>query len=52
MHPITSLQKKRTKFEWIAKCEESFYRLKELLTTAPILKVAYPDEEFVVFTNT
>jgi hypothetical protein len=43
-HPITSLQKKGTKFEWTAKCEESFQHLKELLTSAPILKVADPDE--------
>jgi hypothetical protein len=47
-HPITSLQKKGTKFEWTAKCEESFQHLKELLTSAPILKVADPDEDFVV----
>jgi hypothetical protein len=47
-HPITSLQKKRIKFEWDTKCEESFHHLKELLTDAPILKVADMDEDFVV----
>jgi hypothetical protein len=50
-HPITSLQKKGTKFEWTTKCEESFQHLKEFLTSAPILKVAYLDEYFVVYTN-
>jgi hypothetical protein len=50
-HPITSLQKKGTKFEWTTKCEESFQHLKELLTSAPILKVADPDEDFVVCTD-
>jgi hypothetical protein len=47
-HPITLLQKKGTKFEWNSKCEESFQHLKELLTNAPILKVADPNEDFFV----
>jgi hypothetical protein len=38
VHPITYLQKKGIKFEWTPKCEESFQLLKELLTSAPILK--------------
>ena len=37
-NPITSLQKKGKKFDWNLKCEESFKKLKTLLTTAPILK--------------
>ena len=41
-HAITSLQKKEMKFEWTSKCEESFHRLKNLLTSAPVLKVADP----------
>jgi hypothetical protein len=44
VHPITYLRKKRIKFEWTIKCEESFHLLKELLTSAPILKIAYPNE--------
>ena len=39
---ITSLQKKGTKFEWTLKCEESFQQLKNLLTSATVLKVADP----------
>jgi hypothetical protein len=50
-HPITSLQKKGTKFEWTLKCENNFNLLKELLTTAPILKIVDPNESFVVCTN-
>jgi hypothetical protein len=50
-HPITSLQKKRIKFEWTTKCEENFTSLKELLTSAPILKIVDPNENFVVCTN-
>jgi hypothetical protein len=48
VHPITSLQKKGVKFQWTSKCEESFQLLKELLTSAPILKIVDPKEEFGV----
>jgi hypothetical protein len=47
-HPITSLQKKGVKFEWTSYCERSFQHLKHLLTSAPILKIVDPNEEFVV----
>jgi hypothetical protein len=49
--PITSLQKKGVKFEWTPKCEESFQQLKYILTSAPILKIPDPDEDFVVCTD-
>ncbi|KAK1694553.1 hypothetical protein QYE76_011250, partial [Lolium multiflorum] len=35
--PMTQLLKKDKKFEWTDKCEESFQKLKERFTTAPIL---------------
>jgi hypothetical protein len=38
-HPITPLQKKGTKFEWKPKCEGNFNLLKELLTSASVLKI-------------
>ena len=47
-YPITSLQKKGTKFSWSHKCQDNFNKLKELLTTTPISKVAYPDKDFTV----
>jgi len=50
-HPITSLQKKGVKFEWTPRCEESFQRIKELLTSAPVIKIADPSEYFVVCTD-
>ena len=50
-HAITSLQKKGMKFEWTSRCEESFQRLKSLLTSAPVLKVADPEKYFVVCTD-
>ena len=32
-------------------CEERFQQLKNLLTSAPVLKVAYPEKDFVVCTD-
>jgi hypothetical protein len=39
------------KFEWTPKCEERFQQLKDILTSVPILKIAYIDEYFFVCTN-
>jgi hypothetical protein len=47
-NPITKLQKKNKKFVWMEKCTEAFRRLKELLTTVPILKVPDMDADFLV----
>jgi hypothetical protein len=47
-YPITSLQKKGTNFNWSKKCQENINKLKELLTTIPILKVSNPDKYFTV----
>ena len=49
--PITSLQNKGVKFEWTSKCEECFQQLKEILTSAPILKIEYQNEYFFVCTD-
>ena len=51
MNPITSLQKKGKKFVWDHKCEDKFNKLRELLTTAPILKTTDPKKDFVVCTD-
>jgi hypothetical protein len=50
-HPITSLQRKEKKFQWTEECEKSFHQLKQLLTSAPILRIADPNEDFVVCTD-
>ena len=50
-HPITSLQRKGVKFQWTTKCEKSFQQLKQLLTSAPILKIVDLNEDFSVCTN-
>ena len=51
MNPITYLQKKRNKFVWDTICEECFKKLKELLTTAPILIIVDPNTDFIVCTD-
>ena len=50
-NPITSLQKKGKKVYWNQKCEDSFKKLKLLLTTAPILRIADPNTYFIVSTD-
>jgi hypothetical protein len=50
-NPITELQKKNKNFIWTEKCAKAFWRLKELLTTTPILKVPDMDADFLVCTD-
>ena len=40
--PLTNLTKKSTKWEWTGRCQDSFQKLKDLLTRAPLLRT--PDE--------
>jgi hypothetical protein len=51
-HPITSLQRKEKTFQWTEECEKSFQRLKQLLTSAPILRIVDPNADFIVCTDT
>ena len=46
---MTALQKKENKFLWTTKCEESFQKLKQLLTTTLILLIMDPNGDFIVF---
>ena len=50
-HPITSLQNKGIKFDWTFKFEISFQNLKEMLTSASVLKIANLDEFFLVYAD-
>jgi hypothetical protein len=50
-HPITSLQRKEKKFQWTEDCERSFQQLKQLLTSVPIMRIADPNEDFMMCTN-
>ena len=51
VNPITSLEKKGKSIVWDLKCEEWFNKLKVLLTTALILKIADPNNDFVLCTD-
>jgi hypothetical protein len=44
--PLTKLTRKGVPFVWDAKCEDSFWLLKEKLTTAPVLVISDPTENF------
>jgi hypothetical protein len=50
-HPITSLQRKGMKFQWASDYERSFQHLKQLLTSATILRIIDPNEDFIVCTD-
>jgi hypothetical protein len=50
-HPITSLQRKGVKFQWTLDCKKSFQHLKQLLTSALVLRIVDPDEDFIVCTD-
>jgi hypothetical protein len=50
-NPITEIQKKNKKIVWTEECAKAFRRLKELLTTAPILKVPEMDADILVCTD-
>jgi hypothetical protein len=49
--PITAIQKKGVKLTWTSECEERFQELKYLLTHAPMLKIADPDNDFLMCTD-
>ncbi|XP_050227663.1 uncharacterized protein LOC126677201 [Mercurialis annua] len=45
----TSLTQKNAKYEWTEKCDNSFQKLKECLTTAPVLALPEGIEGFTVY---
>eukprot|EP00253_Pinus_taeda_P030583 PITA_30583 len=47
---MNSLQKKGRAFHWTMECQQSFEQLKQLHTTALVLKVRDPEKSFVVCT--
>jgi hypothetical protein len=49
--PNHFLERKGIKFQWTSDCERSFQHLKQLLTSAPILTIADPNEHFIVCTD-
>jgi hypothetical protein len=49
--PITTLQHKGVRYEWIEECDTAFFELKSLLTSAPILQVTDMEKDFTVCTD-
>ena len=45
------LKKSETKFEWDDDCENSFIRLKQALTSSPVLIFPQMDRQFIVTTD-
>ncbi|WMV47132.1 hypothetical protein MTR67_040517, partial [Solanum verrucosum] len=46
---LANLTKKEIPFEWTEKCEESFQKLKILLTTTPILALPVEGKYFIIY---
>ena len=46
---LTNLTKQNVPFVWSDECEESFQKLKTLLTTAPILTLPVEGKNFIVY---
>lgn len=49
--PLHQACKKETKFKWTEACQESFNRLKQCLTTSPILIYPIPGKQFLLDTD-
>ncbi|KAK1607985.1 hypothetical protein QYE76_031658 [Lolium multiflorum] len=47
--PMTKLLKKNTPFVWTDECEASFQKLKEKLTTTPVLADPEPGKDYTVY---
>ena len=47
--PLTELTRKKTKYVWTDRCENSFKELKRRLITAPVLSLPTDNEKFVVY---
>jgi hypothetical protein len=47
--PLTRLTRQDVPFVWSEECESSFRKLKELLTTAPVLTLPVEGESFSVY---
>jgi hypothetical protein len=51
INPIMSLQRKGNRFLWSPECKDSFRKLKQLLTNAPILKIVDLEKDLLFFKN-
>ena len=49
--PLTTLLRKNVKFVWTKECQESFEKLKNCLTSAPILTLPTDGGEFMIYSD-
>ena len=49
--PLTKLLRKGIKFEWTAKCQNSFEQLKGMLVEAPVLTQPTPGKEYTLYSD-
>ena len=47
--PLTRLTRQDVHFQWSDECEQSFQKLKTLLTSAPVLTLPEEDIDFTVY---
>ena len=50
--PLTTVMKKKVKFEWSKKCKKSFQKLKDPLTSSLLLTLSRSGEGYVVYCDT
>ena len=51
VRPLTQLTKKSIPFVWSEECQKAFEKLKESLTTGPVLVYPNPEQPYVLFTD-
>ena len=49
--PLTNLTRQNVEFEWMEKCQKSFYNLWELLIKYPILWYPDPNKDYTLFSD-
>lgn len=49
--PLNALQRKQMKFVWSDACNNSFIKLKTLLASSPVVRIADPKAQFIVKTD-
>jgi hypothetical protein len=49
--PLIHLTKKDVPFEWTAECQKSFEKLRDALTSAPVLAIANPNKDYIVHSD-
>jgi transposase InsO family protein len=49
--PLIHLTKKNVKFEWTDECQKSFEKLRDALTSAPVLTIADPNKHYILHTD-